>query len=90
MKKTKWFPADVKPVHVGVYEVQNMYGSDLPNLFNYWTGKRWTGAMERICDLIMSPSPMNFAVQDRVWRGLTEAAREEDARQIEQSNREAA
>lgn len=74
MKKTEWFPADVKPVHVGIYEVQNMYGWDHPPLFNYWTGERWTGAMIKICDLITLPDPMNFAVQDRVWRGLVEKA----------------
>lgn len=74
MKKTRWFPGDIKPIHTGVYEVQNMYGSDFPVLFNFWSGKRWTGAAERIDDLVMYENPGAFAVQDRIWRGLQEPA----------------
>jgi len=74
MSKTDWFPADVKPVRIGVYEVQNMYGPDRAPLFNYWSGKRWTGSADRIDNLVTHESPLSFAMQDRVWRGLTENA----------------
>jgi hypothetical protein len=74
MKKTRWFPSDVKPAHIGVYEVQNMFGPEHPPLFNYWTGKQWTGAAEHIEDAVMEDRPHMFAIQDRVWRGLMEKA----------------
>lgn len=69
-ERTPWFPWGVKPVHVGVYEVQNAYGPDFPALFNFWNGVRWTGAEERIEDVRMSESAWRSAMQDRIWRGL--------------------
>lgn len=33
-KLTPWFPANVRPVHVGVYKTEG-------NVFQYWTGARW-------------------------------------------------
>lgn len=38
MKLTEWFPVSIKPVRVGVYDV------DVPmkiNKFSYWDGERW-------------------------------------------------
>jgi len=37
-KLTKWFPADVKPVHVGLYQTQEPDGTLFFNLFD---GKNW-------------------------------------------------
>lgn len=71
---TEWYPADVKPVHVGVYEVQNMYDPTHPNLFNYWTGKEWTGSASHIESLVMESRPHICAFQGRVWRGLRRPA----------------
>lgn len=36
-KVTEWYPANVKPVHVGVYEVETALG----RYFRLWDGKRW-------------------------------------------------
>jgi hypothetical protein len=42
MKVTEWFEPTVKPVHPGVYELE-----DLPYPFLYWDGEAWYGAMLR-------------------------------------------
>jgi hypothetical protein len=70
-ERTEWFPHHIKPVRVGVYEVQNMYDRELPALFNHWDGERWTGSATDIDKVIVPASKYNLAFQDRVWRGLT-------------------
>ncbi len=37
MKLTPWFPADVKPVRAGVYEIQDSAAS----WYRRWDGKNW-------------------------------------------------
>ena len=37
MKRTKWFPSHIKPVHIGVYEVKDAY----PPWYRYWNGRNW-------------------------------------------------
>lgn len=62
MKKTEWYPAHVKPVRKGWYEID--LGFKKFGDFAYWTGKSWswgTGA-SRLFN------------QNRQWRGLTEPA----------------
>lgn len=54
-KLTPWFPADVKPVHVGVYEVR---GS---NHMWLWNGSLWCSA---------GKIPWICQGQYKVWRGL--------------------
>lgn len=39
MKKTEWFLGQVKPVHIGVYEVQNPIKTDFR--WSYWNGNFW-------------------------------------------------
>lgn len=57
-KKTRWFPASVKPVRRGWYETDiATYSESLDEFRVYWTGKRW--------DSIIFPWH-----GDR-WRGLT-------------------
>lgn len=36
---TEWFPKNIKPVHVGLY--QRDYGDDLTEIPDYWDGSRW-------------------------------------------------
>jgi hypothetical protein len=38
MKHTPWFPASVKPVRAGVYEVKE---GRLPVWYRYWDGQFW-------------------------------------------------
>lgn len=35
-KVTPWFPAEVRPVHAGIYEVEGVLAP-----FHYWDGKQW-------------------------------------------------
>lgn len=67
-KLTPWFPADVKPVHVGVYE--RNYGSKKnPDLvYCKWDGKKWmvcssniNGANKQTCHTLL---------QSEEWRGI--------------------
>lgn len=75
---TKWFPPDIKPVHVGVYNVNNVNPKDpaaMCHLYAYWDGKRW-GISE------FSPEDAYFykddhfvnsqANQNKYWRGLVD------------------
>ena len=39
MNLTPWFPADVQPVHVGVYEVERVAG--LRPMYAHWSGSCW-------------------------------------------------
>lgn len=67
MKLTPWFPADIKPVHVGAYlSCEYADGSDF---YRYWDGKRWGAAARTIQNAIIL-SDISFAHQYNVWRGL--------------------
>lgn len=64
MTKTPWYPGDVKPVRVGVYE--RLYPGD--NAFkDYWGGKRWSYGKDAFGG--------RCAKQNRAWRGLTKEAK---------------
>lgn len=58
MKKTEWFPADVKPVRIGLYETK---GYLLTNM-RLWTGLEWITPHGRV----------ECVIQEREWRGLAE------------------
>lgn len=62
---TDWFPAEVKPVHVGVYET-NM---GLGNGFSHWDGKAWGAEYLRLDDALLW-SPLDVGRQQKKWRGL--------------------
>lgn len=73
MKLTPWFPANIKPVRVGPYEVQVNSTYAKGRSFQYWNGSEWrfrdgspTFAMELRHYRTFFESP--------VWRGLTEEA----------------
>lgn len=44
MKLTKWFPALIKPVHVGVYEtyIMNYWRGG----YRYWDGECWSDGFD--------------------------------------------
>ena len=73
MKLTPWFPPDVKPVHVGVYET--LEATCFPNWYDIWDGKNWwiggktpKSAMKNHQDeprLLIQSAPVK-------WRGLAE------------------
>jgi hypothetical protein len=65
---TEWYSADVKPVHVGVYET----AFDIHVGFCHWNGRQWGNqylTLERADMLKVWPGN-----QDKAWRGLKEPA----------------
>jgi hypothetical protein len=65
-KMTEWFPVNIKPVHVGVYE------TDLAGYlgYSYWNGKFWSDTsykldMERVIK-------RRRGMQNKEWRGFKE------------------
>lgn len=74
MKKTEWFPGNIAPVHVGVYEVVRFYLGDrleMPHHRLMWTGSGWRYAYD-----FGFASEGDYAQMDPTdkWRGLTEKA----------------
>lgn len=71
MTTTEWFPADIKPVRIGVYETDlgpafSQFG------FSYWDGNHWSN------QYLLIETAARFSdhigVQDKLWRGLKEPA----------------
>jgi hypothetical protein len=62
-KHTPWFPADVKPVHVGVYQVDRVHA------YQHWNGRYWG-----IYCLSMAEArrraDFESMYQEHQWRGL--------------------
>lgn len=81
MTLTPWFPGDVKPVHIGVY--QRDFGGVGNRKYAYWDGKHWRwsnntpeGAAEWAPILdpglgVCSPAQSYPSIR---WRGLAEPA----------------
>jgi len=70
-KMTGWFSAiDNRPVHQGVYLVQNIWGHEC---FSYWDGSKWSRG-EDTPDAAARSAGL-AAPGDRVrWRGLAQPA----------------
>lgn len=71
-KVTEWFPAKVKPVRPGVYEVE---GVTFP--FHYWTGFYWLMAADTrpegfqgVRPADREPMPSGTYLDRNRWRGL--------------------
>ena len=60
MKLTKWYEANVKPVRLGVYQVQDLFRED-SGFYAYWNGYHW---------LIESEQGARLKFQYRRWRGV--------------------
>jgi hypothetical protein len=79
MTKTEWYPPEIKPVHVGVYEafmkvIEDRFGSYcFESGFAYWNGKSW-GAMHTTAAEASKLIPWTTGAQRKAWRGLTEPA----------------
>lgn len=69
---TPWFPASVKPVRTGVYEVQLARGPVF-NTFAFWTGDRW-GAMSSVPEMASTQKYAfaDWSSQNKRWRGFTD------------------
>ena len=67
MKLTPWFPGDVKPVRVGVYERD--YLPSNPRAYCYWAGMKWSTwrrTPRQAADGYCKPS----GFQKLPWRGV--------------------
>jgi hypothetical protein len=71
MKKTKWYPGDVKPVHVGVYETAPMHGI---RFYQFWNGKSW-GYASQSPDGADEWADVYSRHQSDCWRGLAAPAK---------------
>lgn len=69
---TDWFPADVKPVHVGIYWTKDSDGAEW---FSPWQGTHW-GFGVSLFGIDQGAWPSNQSgmspCQHRPWRGLAE------------------
>lgn len=76
MKKTPWFPAGIKPVREGPYEVWSAtYES--AGWYAWWDGKKWGpafkyGGQKRSIRISYGCRQSAGAIQDRHWRGLAQ------------------
>lgn len=61
MEKTNWFPADVRPVHAGVYEVLSLL-HPFTFFLAEWDGRVWKFPQTTVV----------LEYQHREWRGLAE------------------
>lgn len=66
MKLTKWFPGDVKPVHIGVYERRLKSWTYV--YYSRWDGENWL----YMCDTVDKAASqiIDSAHQNLPWRGV--------------------
>lgn len=65
MKKTPWFPGDVKPVRVGWYQREYTGTGDVIDTPDWFDGEKWYLGMRG------GKSTLPAFTQGRRWRGLT-------------------
>lgn len=74
MKKTDWFPHQIKPIRVGVYQIKNPITGE--PVYAHWGGKYWGYYKGEFNDAIAYELDFDLLVdqpdQDKVWRGLAE------------------
>ena len=67
-KLTDWFPSNVNPVHLGVYETKqknHFHGTR----FQFWNGKFWCAYSNTAKDAASHSNSNKSAVQNPAWRG---------------------
>lgn len=70
-KLTEWFPAHVKPAHVGVYEVRFLRCESVSvEGFSYWDGRKWSETQPSAERGAMYQANFITGVQNKEWRGL--------------------
>ncbi len=67
---TEWFPVNVKPVHVGVYETILLSGQGefLRQGYSLWDGNKWKDTNN---DVLSASKNSSIGVQRKKWRGLS-------------------
>ena len=74
MKRTQWFPPDVKPVHEGVYERHFILANGRESCaYSLWDGRIWCVDVVHV-SRAMQYEHVRSSAQNRPWRGLTRPA----------------
>lgn len=71
MKMTPWFPAHIRPVHLGLYLVDTDK-FNAPN-YRYWTGIGWSctyGSVANAKQFATNELPTIYGADETPWRGL--------------------
>lgn len=68
-KLTPWYPPEVKPVRVGVYESI----TSAPPWFRYWDGSHWHWGARTVEEAFKNREACT--VVREAWRGLTREAK---------------
>lgn len=68
MKRTKWYPAHVKPVHVGVYEIR-FHTKPQVVVYSRWDGHEWRALAT---NKKLAAQVNEYAWGTYPWRGLSE------------------
>lgn len=71
MNLTPWYPARIKPLRSGVYEVR-WHGDGSRWRWCYWTGSEWANTGTNKAEAAARKTWTNGAVQSKSWRGLAE------------------
>lgn len=61
LEVTEWYPAEVKPVRQGVYQIKTVFTGLDEDYYAYWDGKQWVFEDAKDCPL---------KIQNREWRGI--------------------
>ena len=69
---TPWFPSHIKPVRVGVYQVNPKYHSVPKPVYAHWNGRHWGYFTEDIRRALNANTYELDASQEKEWRGFTE------------------
>jgi hypothetical protein len=69
MKKTKWFPANVKPAREGVYQRKYSWGVD----YAYFNGRDWGVSEDTTEGAFLWRNTLS--AMECKWRGLTAPAK---------------
>ena len=73
-EKTVWFPKNINPLRVGIYEISNLdHQSPQLDGYAYWNGSKWYGAKILLKDCIeQKKNKDNEKWGSYCWRGFTE------------------
>ncbi len=66
MRLTPWFPGDVKPVHVGVYERRMKFTTDV--YYSRWDGEKWGSLRRTVTEANTVLRVSDY--QNMPWRGV--------------------
>lgn len=69
-KLTPWFPGNVKPVRVGVYERKPTEFTGLGGKYSFWNGNKWLLSAETIQEAAEEGCWVWSFEQKTPWRGV--------------------